>query len=178
MQWSRDRPFGPLALLYRLALLDRLALFDRLNRARAARRYRAHGWTTRLHGELVLLATGTDLDAIEVPAGLGAAARLVRNGPVAVTATGRCIFLVRSGTPLVPELQRRLDVVRHGPGSWVAVAPSRLPEGPTRWVVPPGRTGWRLPASDDVQQLLVDALDTRPVTRPVVPRQLSTSRRA
>lgn len=69
-------------------------------------------------------------------------------------------------------------MVRHGPGSWVAVAPSRLPEGLVRWVVPPARTGWRLPPADDVQRLLVDALGSRPVVRPSVPRQLSTSRRA
>jgi hypothetical protein len=147
-----------------------------MRRAQAARRYAAHGWTVELHGELVLLGTGSELDAIEVPPGLGAAVR--KPGPVAVTATGRCIFLVRPGSPLRPELERRLDVVRHGTGSWVAVAPSRLPEGPVRWAVTPASTGWRLPPADDVQRLLVDALDSRSVARPAVPRQLSTSRRA
>jgi hypothetical protein len=172
MQWSRDRPFGP------PSLLDRL---DRARRARAARRYAAHGWTVELHGEMVLLGTGSTLDAIEVPPGLGAAVQkpgLDNPGPIAVTAAGRCIFLVRPGSPLRPELERRLDVVRHGPGSWVAVAPSRLPEGLVRWVIAPADTGWTLPPADDVQRLLVDALDTRPVVRPSVPRQLSTSRRA
>jgi len=168
MQWSRHRPFGP------PSLLDRL---DRARRARAARRYAAHGWTVELHGELVLLGTGSTLDAIEVPPGLGAAV-LPGPGPVAVTAAGRCAFLVRPGSPLRPELERRLDVVRHGPGSWVPVAPSRLPEGLVRWAVSPTRTGWQLPPADEVQQLLVDALDSRPVVRPAVPRQLSTSRRA
>jgi hypothetical protein len=172
MQWSRGRPFGP------PSLLDRL---DRMRRARAARRYAAHGWTVESHGEIVLLGTGSELDAIEVPptlslSRLGAARG--KPGPVAVTATGRCVFLVRPGTPLRPELQRRLDVVRHGPGSWVAVAPSRLPEGPVRWAITPADAGWRLPASEDVQRLLVSALDSRPPARPAVPRQLSTSRRA
>jgi hypothetical protein len=166
MQWTMGRPFGP------PSLLDRL---DRVRRAQAARRYAAHGWTVELHGEIVLVATGSELDAIEVPPALGEGIRL---GPVAVTATGRCIFLVRPGSPLRPELERRLDVVRHGPGSWVAVAPSRLPEGPMRWAIAPARTGWRLPPADDVQRLLVDALDSRPIVRPAVPRQLSTSRRA
>jgi hypothetical protein len=172
MQWSRDRPFG------RLSLLDRL---DRARRAHAARRYAAHGWTVELHGEMVLLGTGSTLDAIEVPPGLGAAVRTPDRptpGPVAVTAAGRCILLVRPGSPLRPELERRLDVVRHGPGSWVAVAPSRLPEGLVRWVIAPADTGWTLPPADDVQRLLVGALDPRPVVRPSVPRQLSTSRRA
>jgi hypothetical protein len=147
-----------------------------MRRARAARRYAARGWTVELHGELVLLGTGSELDAIEVPPGLGAAVR--KPGPVAVTATGRCVFLVRPGSPLRPELERRLDVVRHGPGSWVAVPPSRLPEGPMSWAIAPAAVGWRLPASDDVQRLLVDALDSRPAARPAVPRQMSTSRRA
>jgi hypothetical protein len=147
-----------------------------MRRAQAARRYAAHGWTVELHGELVLLGTGSELDAIEVPPGLGAA--VPKPGPVAVTATGRRIFLVRPGSPLRPELERRLDVVRHGTGSWVAVAPSRLPEGPVRWAITPASTGWRLPSADDVQRLLVDALDSRPAARPAVPRQLSTSRRA
>jgi hypothetical protein len=169
MQWSRDRPFGP------PSLLDR---WDRARRAQAARRYAAHGWTVELHGEMVLLGTGSTLDAIEVPPGLGAAVSPETPGPVAVTAAGRCIFLVRPGSPLRPELQRRLDVVWHGPGSWVAVAPSRLPEGPVRWANPPARTGWRLPPADDIQRLLVNALGPRPVIRPAVPRQLSTSRRA
>jgi hypothetical protein len=168
MQWSRGRPFGP------PSLLDRL---DRARRAQAARRYAAHGWTVELHGEIVLVGTGSTLDAIEVPRALGAAVPLTP-GPVAVTAAGRRIFLVRPGSPLRPELERRLDVVRHGPGSWVAVAPSRLPEGLVRWAIAPSRTGWRLPPADDVQQMLVDALDSRPVVRPAVPRQMSTSRRA
>lgn len=170
MQWSMGRPFGP------PSLLDRL---DRARRARAARRYTAHGWTVELHGELVLIGTGSELDAIEVPPGLGAAVReRDPGGPVAVTAAGRAIFLVRPGSPLRPELERRLDVVRHGPGSWVAVAPSRLPEGPVRWAITPASTGWRLPAAEVVQQALVDALDSRPVARLAVPRQMSTSRRA
>ena len=168
MQWSRDRPFGP------PSLLDRL---DRMRRARAARRYAAHGWTVELHGELVLLGTGSTVDAIEVPPALGAAV-LCGPGPVAVTAAGRRVFLVRPGSPLRPELERRLDVVRHGPGSWVPVPPSRLPEGLVRWAIAPTRTGSHLPPADEVQQRLVDALDPRPVLRPSVPRQLSTSRRA
>jgi hypothetical protein len=171
MQWSIGRPFGPPSRLDRLTRLR-----HRARRFRAARRYAAHGWTVERHGDAVLLVTGSELDALEVPATWGS--RVDRSGPVAVTAAGRWIFLVRPGTPLRPELDRRLDIVRHGPGSRVAVAPSRLPEGLVHWAVAPAETRWRLPDADLVQRLLVDALDTRPPGKPVIPRQTSTLRRA
>ena len=98
-------------------------------------------------------------------------------GPVAVTAAGRWMFLVQPGTPLRPELDHRLDVVRHGAGSWIPAAPSRMAEGPVRWAVPPEETQWRLPGAAVVQGLLTDALGTVRGRRLRVPRQLSTARR-
>jgi hypothetical protein len=149
-------------------------------------------WRRRPH--TVLLTTGGAFDVLEVPASLGlrvaAAARLhagvtgadeaAARGPVAVTPTGRWMFLVRPGEPLRTELANCLDVVRHGPGSWIPAAPSRMAEGPVRWAVAPEQTRWELPLSAVVQGMLVDALATlgrraRPVS---VPRQVSTSRRA
>ncbi|MEU4240983.1 bifunctional DNA primase/polymerase [Actinoplanes sp. NPDC026619] len=139
-------------------------------------------WRRRPHS--VLLATGRRFDALEVPAALGlrtlGAARLHRTGlgPVAVTAAGRWMFLVRPGEPLRKELDRRLDVVRHGLGSWIPAPPSRMLEGAVRWAVPPERTQWLLPAPETVQELLVVSLGTAGEPRILVPRQLSTSRRA
>jgi hypothetical protein len=116
----------------------------------------------------VLLSTGRALDVLEVPAHLGAAVADARwagmpdrdkvRGPVAVAPTGRWLFLVRPGEPLRPELDCRLDVLRHGLGSWVAAPPTRLLEGPVRWLVPPEETQWRLPEPGPVQRLLADAL--------------------
>lgn len=148
-----------------------------------------HWWRRRPY--TILLATGEVFDALEVPAALGlrmlGAARLHSGvlgteradarGPVAVTAAGRWTFLVRPGTPLRAELDNRLDIVRHGHGSWIPAAPSRMPEGPVRWAVDPGRAQWRLPDAGVVQGLLVDALGTVRGTPPAVPRQLSTARR-
>ncbi|WP_433307396.1 bifunctional DNA primase/polymerase [Actinoplanes sp. CA-030573] len=147
----------------------------------------AEWWRRRPYS--VLLATGWTFDALEVPASLGlrvlGAARLRSavpgsdaRGPVAVTAAGRWMFLVKPGEPLRSELDHRLDVVRHGRGSWIPAAPSRMLEGPVRWAVPPEQTRWRLPDPDLVQGLLVDALGHAPAARPAVPRQLSTARRA
>jgi len=147
-------------------------------------------WRQRAHA--VLLATGGAVDVIEVPSGLGrqvlAAARLhagvlgpgrgqVR-GPVAATPTGRWMFFVRPGDPLRPELETSLDVVRHGPGSWVPAPPTRLPEGQVRWILAPEEVSWRLPDSYAVQRMVVDALATRLAGVPHLPRQLSTARRA
>ncbi|GIF20976.1 hypothetical protein BJ973_005571 [Actinoplanes tereljensis] len=138
-------------------------------------------WRHRPHS--VLLATGLRFDALEVPSSLGlrvfGAARLHgAAGPVAVTAAGRWMFLVRPGAPLRVELEHRLDVVRHGRGSWIPAAPSRMLEGPVRWAVPPERTQWTLPAPEVVQKLLVEAIGAVREPRITVPRQLSTSRRA
>jgi hypothetical protein len=142
-------------------------------------------WRRQPHA--VLLPTGRAFDVLEVPAHLGlrvlGAARLhagvvgpgrgqVR-GPVAVTPTGRWMFLVRPGDPLRPELDDSLDVVRHGPGSWIPAPPTRLPEGPVRWAASPEETRWRLPDSYAVQGMLVDALGAVRL-----PRQTSTLRRA
>jgi hypothetical protein len=156
----------------------------------------ASWWRTRPY--TVLLATGRAFDVLEVPAHLGlralglarlhghvlGPARLRVSGPVAMTPTGRWMFLVRPGDPLRPELDCQLDVVRHGPGSWIPAPPTRMPEGTVQWAVNPAEVRWQLPDSYAVQALLVDALAAMALPRPKrhsapeVPRQLSTSRRA
>jgi hypothetical protein len=145
----------------------------------------ARWWRRRPH--TVLLATGWKFDALEVPAALGrrvlgvtrmhsdllGAERADACGPVAVTAAGRWMFLVKPGEPLRSELDHRLDVVRHGRGSWIPAAPSRMLEGPVRWAVPPERVHWRLPDPDLVQALLVEAVGTPHTPGVTVPRQMS-----
>nr|WP_296075229.1 bifunctional DNA primase/polymerase [uncultured Actinoplanes sp.] len=139
----------------------------------------------RHHPQSVLLVTGGAFDALEVPAFLGlrvlGTTRLHRgvvdaSGPVAVTAGGRWMFLVRPGVPLRSEVDHRLDVIRHGEGSWIPAPPSRLLEGRVRWAVTPQECGWRLPDADVVQGLLVDALGSARAPQPTVPRQLSAAR--
>jgi hypothetical protein len=203
MQWSNGKPFVPPGFIERLRL------------RRAALRFTAHGWavlpSTCPAGSrcacghagcqiMVLLATGEKFDVLEVPGSVGlralGAARLQADvlgpdradgrGPVAVGPTGRWMFFVRPGLPLRSELDNRLDVLRHGRGSWVPAAPSRMPEGIVRWAVSPDQVHWRLPDSAAVQAMLVDALSAlgrRPAkehaAQPVtVPRQMSTTRRA
>jgi hypothetical protein len=136
---------------------------------------RVHGWWRR-RPYSVLLPTGYGFDAIEVPAAWG---RRVAGaaGPVAVTG-GAWLFLVRPGERLPSALEHRLDVVRHGVGSWIPAAPSRTPEGATRWIVAPERVGWRLPDAGETHRLLIDALGKVATPQLFVPRQLSTARRA
>lgn len=126
-------------------------------------------WSERPHA--LLLPTGHAFDVIEVPAILGAravcgpptgpggatSAGRVR-GPVAVTAGGRWMFLMRSGGMLAPELDHRVDVVCHSLGSWIPAPPTVLPEGPLRWQVSPQRIGWQLPDPEELQLALIQAL--------------------
>lgn len=126
-------------------------------------------WSERPHA--LLLPTGHAFDVLEVPALLGSravcgpptgpgratSAGRVR-GPVAVTAGGSWMFLMRSGGTLAPELDHRVDVVRHSLGSWIPVPPTVLPDGPIRWKVSPQSIGWQLPDPDEFQAALVQAL--------------------
>ena len=137
---------------------------------------RVHGWWRR-HPYSVLLPTGYAFDAIEVPAAWGRRV-LGAAGPI-LAIGGAWLFLVRPGEPLPSALEHRLDVVRHGVGSWIPAAPSRAAEGAAaRWIVAPERVGWRLPDAEETHRLLVDALGTVATPQLSVPRQLSTARRA
>jgi bifunctional DNA primase/polymerase-like protein len=118
----------------------------------------------------VLLATGLTFDVLEIPARLGRLAvtsprwRDRLRGPVATLPPGRWMVVVAPGQPLLPELAGRLDVVRHGRGSWIPAPPTRLVEGAVQWRVSPANVDWRLPDGYDVQRLLADVLPA-PVPR-------------
>lgn len=152
-------------------------------------------WRQRPHA--VLLATGQAFDVLEVPARLGLRALCTLRmrgaaaapgqgqlrGPVAVTPTGRWMFLVRPGDALRPELADSLDVLQHGHRSWIPAPPTVLPQGAVRWAISPQQVRWHLPHSYAVQQLLLDARETvmpaprlpRPRTAPVGPAPAANS---
>jgi Bifunctional DNA primase/polymerase, N-terminal len=145
---------------------------DGWEQAASRDRERVEDWW-RYAPHSVLLATGVAFDVLEVSAPLGSLAVAsprwsgrVR-GPVATMPTGRWMFLVAPGGPMVPELAGRLDVVRHSRGSWVPAPPTRLVEGAVRWLVPPAEVRWQLPEGYKVQRLLTDVLPSiAPRVRP------------
>jgi hypothetical protein len=100
----------------------------------------------------VLLATGVCFDVLEAPAWLAAA---VTNrpvlGPVALTPTGRWMYLIRPGGYLP-------DVLLHAAGSWIPAPPTATPQGRVRWVISPDEVDWRPAPSLLLQEWLVGGL--------------------
>ncbi len=117
----------------------------------------ATAWRRTPHA--ILLATGVAFDVVEAPAWLAVGAgRRTPPGPVALTPTGRWMFLVRPGTVLRAELAGRPDVVLHGEGSWIPAPPTRTPQGRVRWVTSPDEVDWALPSASVLQQWLAGGL--------------------
>ena len=111
----------------------------------------------------LLLATGVQLDAIEVPGHLGRGAARVLRGiglpvPIMATPDDRWTFLVNSGHELERPLAEHGDVVLHSAGSYVALPPTPVQHGVVHWRVRPEVCGWQMPESSTVQDALLDAL--------------------
>ena len=115
----------------------------------AALEYSDHGWpVVGACSAGLLLATGTALDIVEVPAALGrrVCAQLREAGlavPVAATPTGTWWFPVTPGATLPAELRDRPDVVLHTDGAAVLAPPSETPDGWVHWRVAPALSGYR-----------------------------------
>ncbi len=115
----------------------------------AAREYSDHGWTVVGGGPAgLLLATGSSLDVLEMPAAVGrlVCARLRAAGvsvPVAATPTGRWWFPVTTGGTLPDSLREGADVVLHTGGAAVLAPPSETPDGWVHWRVAPALSGYR-----------------------------------
>ncbi|MGH3761303.1 bifunctional DNA primase/polymerase [Actinophytocola sp.] len=120
-------------------------------------------WTGRPYS--LLLATGVQLDAIEVPGRLGrGAARVLRSVgvpvPIMATPDDRWTFLVNAGHKLERPLAEEGDVVLHAEGSYVPLPPTPLQHGVVHWRVRPEVCGWQMPDSSAVQDALIDAVAT------------------
>jgi hypothetical protein len=131
----------------------------------AAREYSDHGWPVvgaRSGG--LLLATGTVLDVVEVPAAVGrqVCAQLRAAGlavPVAATPTGTWWFPVTSGAVLPAALRGRGDVVLHTDGAAVLAPPSETPDGWVHWRVAPALSGYRPSPSHLIIAAVTTAVD-------------------
>jgi len=124
----------------------------------------ASWWAGRPYS--LLLATGDNLDAIEVGSALGTgAARVLRTlgmpVPIIATPTGRWIFLTKSGHRVADALAGHGDVVVHGKDSWVPLPPTQFQHGVVHWRVRPEVCSWQIPEAHVVQDALLDAIATR-----------------
>ena len=114
----------------------------------AAREYSDHGWpVVGACSAGLLLATGTALDVLEVPAAAGrlVCARLRSAAlavPVAATPTGRWWFPVTPGATLPASLRERTDVHLHTDGAAVLAPPSETADGYVHWRVAPALSGY------------------------------------
>lgn len=122
-------------------------------------------WTRRPYS--VLLACGAGVNGLEVPAAHGhrALAQLspAQRGPVVVTPFDSWLFFVRSDDePLRPELAANARAQLHASGAWLPIPPTARDGLPYRWQVSPSTVGWALPASAEVQRVLVASLSLRP----------------
>ncbi|GAB3581853.1 bifunctional DNA primase/polymerase [Amycolatopsis endophytica] len=112
----------------------------------------------------LLVATGTVLDAVEVPDELGKrAARLLRAtghpAPIVATPDGRWLFLTTVADRIPEELATAGTVRWHGQGSWIPLPPTPFAHGVVHWRVKPDVWSWRLPTADAVHSVLTRALD-------------------
>lgn len=104
----------------------------------------------------ILLATGLTFDVLEIPAWLAATVtHRPQLGPVALTPTGRWMYLVRPGGYLHAELATLPDVLLHGEGSWIPAPPTATPQGRVRWVVAPEEVDWQPAPTQLLQEWLV-----------------------
>ncbi|HZZ51093.1 MAG TPA: bifunctional DNA primase/polymerase [Pseudonocardia sp.] len=114
----------------------------------------------------VLLATGTVLDVVDMPAWMGrrVAGRLRSFGvvaPLAATPTGRWWLPVPAGAPALVEEVAEAGVVLHGSGSWVIAPPSECADGLVHWRVHPSVCAWRLPSAELVLSAATEAVQWR-----------------
>ncbi|MBQ6641089.1 MAG: bifunctional DNA primase/polymerase [Saccharopolyspora sp.] len=115
----------------------------------------------------LLIATGDEVEALEVGAELGRrAARALRSmgapAPIVATPDARWYFLAAGGraAAVCPELVTAGAVRRHTAGSWLPVPPSTFHHGVVHWRVKPEVCGWRLPSPEVIGDALRIGADT------------------
>lgn len=112
----------------------------------------ATAWTERPYS--LLVATGSVVDAVDVPAFIGKrVARLLRTvgvlAPIAATPEGRWFFLTTRAGSAAAELHAHPEVVVRGAGDWIPLPPSAHRHGIVHWRVKPQTCDWR-PADANV----------------------------
>jgi hypothetical protein len=130
----------------------------------AAREFSDHGWpVVEASPSGLLLATGTALDVVEVPAEYGrqVCAHLRDVGsvvPVAATPAGTWWFPVTAGDELPEALRHDPEIHLHAGGDAVLAPPSEVSEGYVHWRVSPARCTWALPAAQLIFAAVTEVL--------------------
>ncbi|MGH3567746.1 MAG: hypothetical protein ACRDRH_17285 [Pseudonocardia sp.] len=133
----------------------------------AAREFADHGWPVADCSPAgLLLATGTTLDVLAMPAELGrSVCAHLRDSdsmvPVAADPVGMWWFPVVADTGLQALLHDSPDVVLRSGGDVVLAPPSELPDGLVHWRVSPARIGWALPTADLIVPAVADVVRWR-----------------
>jgi hypothetical protein len=118
-------------------------------------------WTRRPYS--ILMACGAVVDALEIPAALGAQlAQPLRAAdclpPTVVSPFGTWLLLTSPGAPLPLELAQHPGIGIRRRGTWIALPPTTHGHWPYRWRMHPRAVGWSLPSARGVQQVLVEAV--------------------
>jgi hypothetical protein len=118
-------------------------------------------WTRRPYS--ILMACGVVVDALEIPAALGARlAQPLRAAdclpPTIVSPFGTWLLLTSPGQPVRLELAQQPGIGVRRTGSWIALPPTAHGYLPYRWRTHPRALGWSVPSSLAVQHVLAEAV--------------------
>lgn len=139
----------------------------------------ATAWTERPYS--LLVATGSVIDAVDVPAAVGKrVAKLLRTvgvvAPIAATPEGRWYFLTTHADAAGAQLHAHPEVAVRGEGDWIPLPPSAHRHGIVHWRVKPQTCGWQPIEASLVRDAVIRALDdtdAEDTDRPLVAARLS-----
>ncbi|WP_020663613.1 bifunctional DNA primase/polymerase [Amycolatopsis benzoatilytica] len=118
-------------------------------------------WTRRPYA--ILLACGPVVDALEIPAALGAGLTQPLRAadclpPTVVTPFGTWLLLTSPGEPIRLDLAQQPGIGVRRRGTWIALPPTTHGHLPYRWRMHPRAVGWSVPSARAVQHVLAEAV--------------------
>ncbi|MGH3492524.1 MAG: bifunctional DNA primase/polymerase [Sciscionella sp.] len=118
-------------------------------------------WTRRPYS--ILMACGPVVDALQVPAALGAlvihdlrAARCLP--PIIAGPFDTWLLLIAPGEPMLLELVLQRGIRVHGRGQWIVLPSTAFGRRPYRWRMHPRAVNWSVPPARAVQRIVLDVV--------------------